>query len=566
MKTSFKKIPLNKIIPHPKLTPEFINSDGIRPDKEILTKHKKVFDETSYREPLKVIRVKGRFYLLADYELWESYQDALSDNLGQKIDVIVIPFNKIEDAVELAAYLSIFKHEKKGYHRRLFDIQVLEDAGKTKKEIRQILDISGSKTAKEKQFERDYRLYSMKPLLSRTLGIEGTGSILDLIKSKKSINADFTASQADQILTKLKNDPDKVQQFLERFDIYKENLKRNHISKDEVTKPVHEWKSYDFRKVLHLAINISLSNKDAPLANNKSREDQRYTPVVDNDLGIIKILEITFSTITKDIIHGKRMVEVVYFMMQAYHTLLAHIRRVMPTKHGGQWKTEEMKSNNIKLDDKGYLDFIRKYRLLYYVNRERLLKSIHLHPGLFGFDSSSPDALSSFEKAQKQYSYWWEYEFLRRVEMSEEGKPEKHHLFTVYNLIKTYLESMKSSSIALSLEDFISALFIYVLGKLDTLDAINAERIKRLEEYDRNSIGKTDSQIDDILGRDGSINLSRQQLDSYLYQHNQTLSKEISELRSELHLFKNLQTDSKTESIIETLRGFEAEYADVHKS
>lgn len=259
------------------------------------------------------------------------------------------------------------------------------------------------------------------------------------------------------------------------------------------------------------------------------------------------------------------MVEAAYFLEQCLHTLLAHIGRVRPIKHGSPWKVEDMKSNHLKLDDSKYFDFIRRYKLLYYANRELLLKSLKLHPGIFGFESGSSDAISSYRTAQKQYPYWWEFEFLRKLKMNESAETKDHHLYAIYNLIKNHIQSSTASSnensTALSFEDFISSLFAYVFSKLDELDAVNEERLRTLKEYDRNSIGKTYADIDEILGRDGKVKFTRQQLDSYVYQHNQALSKEISALRSEIEMFRSFQTDSKTESLIQAIQNFEAEYA-----
>lgn len=574
MKFSFEEINLASIHIDPLITPTCLEHKDIKSDPSLTAHYLNLVGEIGCREPLKIGLCSGKYTLLPPYELYSAYLELMSEDLNQKVGCVIIEFYDYSEMIAVSAKLSLFLSGKLSSLHKLLTLQLLIESGKTEIELKKYLNFNSANSSERRQIQRFLRLLRTPKILSRILGIpvsEAGGLLLGkALLLPKTVEIDLTLSDAEKLLSVLKDDEHAIDEYLVLFDEEKERLRRDFITREEECKPMREWRSFNPHRMIELAKGISLK-RGFKTSEKKHKLDQAWSITLDNDLGTIRIPEFTFTSFSKDLDQGKKMVEAIYISQKLSQTLLGHVQRIRPAEHGDSWKVdrENMKSNNLRIDDVDYVnDFIRPNKLLRLANKERFLKAYKLRAHNFGFESYDPCAISTVSTAQKSYELWWNDVFLKDIHNFHGGDESKHRWFSFYNYIRVFLVisnlGMSEIDRMIEFDDFFYLLFSHVLSKLDTDEKVRKERLKQLSGLQRNLIGHNWTEIDNALGRDGKVSLTREQLNSVIqfeqskFQSNLAIQtrklEEVQTLLSELHFKRMDVVEERTKTTEEKIR------------
>ena len=475
---------LTSLIPKALEISKFLNHD-----KERERAYSKLHEETGYLELLKVGVFRGQYVLLSNYECWRIYQKIHHKDLSIVIHCIAVTVDSEKALHEISLRLSQMEGLEEPYLGRLLTLDKLFRAGISYEDIKRMYGVENSSSPEARKLQRDLRLVKSKDLLNLVLGIDSS-------EEKDFFSNDFMSSirrpglmrkskisysVAQDVLKILGDDEAAIKNFIAKYEKDLCRLEALHTTPEEKTKPIYQSRNYSKTRVLTLAqavVGGQVYTEDT------GREDFIWRLNFDEITRKYTVPEISFHIDRDDPLEIKKIFEIVYGTILLSETLLAHISRIRPAVHGGSLKTRNLESNLPKLDDIRYFDLTRDHKMLRFSNRQRLLKSIGLHSGLFGFDGYQSDAHSSYATAYDKYEKWFKEKFLEDVFLYYQDKPDRHPKYKVYISIRIHLAERAADHQPIAFDDFIGELFKKIFTELDLDDKSKKDRVKAVVDLE----------------------------------------------------------------------------------
>lgn len=481
------ELDFNKIEIDPFLTPECLQLKGLLdrdPEKE--QEYESLFsDLKDITECFKVWKRDDRYFLLENYEAYcAAKRCRTKPSAASKVHTMVFHYSDPKIAKELSNRLRELRGVKETYWMRCFNLLLLRDLKLSVPDIYRFYGIRKRKSTKGKMLERDFKLIQHEPVYRRVLGFmvsESLTSEILLLKNKPSpANATLTYAMALDVLKILRHDPQLVDKFEIDYEDYLQDLRANHIYPGEEVKPIHKWQNYNKSRVKDIAIAVSrngelLLNQKDLLLGNSAYEDRSFRAVVNKSTYDLPLPNFRINLASKHPENLRKIVDLKYKIEIMSKTLDAYLWRLKPVLHGATTPIHdstltpflETQSNLPKFEDKRYLKYIREHNLLYYCNRELLLKSIGLRPDYFCFKSYDYRGISTWKKSVEAYFAWTNDTFDKLIQRKFNGDRRQHPLWPIYEKIERFLTKKSNNDLPITFQVFIQETFADVFNQLD---------------------------------------------------------------------------------------------------
>ena len=540
----FESVALNAIGIDPLLTPKALEvPKHLEGDRSMRFRYYSLAAEFDYIEPLKLGLIAGevRPLLLSNFEAYQAIQERFHENPSALVPAVIYRFANAVSRKALSTQLAALERSPQPYLARLYELVQYQEMNLSVQDIRRIYGIHRSASAEGKQLRRDLALVRHKRLLGHLLGIDfrsfppGSQLLLPNL-GRATLSYGLTLAQ----LKILGPDPSAIDQFLDHFEGYISELRRSHASPEDETKPVYQWASFNKSRVEGIAHAVAAA-RGIPATNREEENDVRWELKFDERSGTYSVPQIHFNVHGLDAANVKKMVEIAYKSQMLSETLNGHLRRIRPVQHGASLKVGEssvearipIPSNIPKFEDGKYVEAIRRDKTLKYSNRSMLLKCLHLWPGIFRFDSSAPDAVSTRLEAFSGYEKWYRTSFLEDVFRYHQNSEKNHPFYRTYVAIRVFLAKYSDDPTSIFFSEFIEELFSYVFVTLDRDEEnsrARAEDVARLE-------GKLKAvlwpEIEKKLRTNGKVSLTKDELESLIRERIHRHEKDVAQAVSD---------------------------------
>lgn len=525
---SINDIPLDQIYEDPFITTQALQIKAyFTYDKVKAEKYFSIVKDLKFHELIKVWKKDDRYILIDNYEYLLSLRDFYKDSPKQSIKCLVVDNANLRFIKELSLRLQNISPSDNHIDRCL-NIRLLSDVGLKQNEIRQIYGIKKAQSAEGRKFQRDYRIAKHSVLFNRVVGFDDTSENISLVARlarPRVVKATLNYKLADTIISVIGENESHLKKFDEEYEKYLEKLRTGVVHEDEQVNPIFSWKSFSRAKVEAIARRIGRDGETATfnddyLLGDKEIDDQHWGLDYNETTKDLSIQALKINLADKKDSNLKRVVDFRYRAEKLVHSLDSYINRISPAKHGAKTRLSVINldpiggidsCNTPKFEDLDYLDFVRKNKLLYYCNRELLLKSINLRPHNFGFERSKANSESTFALASKKFNLWYDENFLPRVSEFHAKNQNGRQFYTIYTSIRTQLNKMSGDEQNIYFGDFIINMFSIVFSEIDKAKKNRHERAQTIIESDQDSKTALWNQITKILQPHG---ISTEQLEA----------------------------------------------------
>ncbi len=538
----FKTIPLNEIRIDPLLTPKALAIPRhIEADPVIKQKYIELASRFDYREPLKlgcIFDEKLNPCLLSNFECYEALQDLYYQNPSELVQVIVITFSDQINRKAVSTQLAALERGEQPYLIRLYELRQYIQLELDAQMIRRIYGIYRSASAEGKQLRRDMAIAKHDRFLSHILGnqadtIDQNTQSSQFLKPNLG-NATLPYTFALRLLKILGSDNNAISEFLNHLETYLAELRKSHMSPEEETKPIHQWSAYNRTRIESFARAVA-GSRSIPNYDAEQLADYNWDLRFDERSGAYLIPQTEFNVHDRSDQNMKRIVEIAYKANQLSKSLKAHIKRIRPVRHGSKLKIGDssvearipISSNIPKLEDTEYLIAIREDKVLRFCNRSHFLRSTHLWPGIFGFESSEPNSVSTYESAHKGFENWYNNSFLADVFRYHQNNAPGHPFYSTYIAIQLYLSRRANDPTSITFSDFFNEVFSYVLTSHDKDYEAKKMRADEIVNYERDLKSVLWTELESALNDGKTITVDRFQLESLIRERIHTHERDV---------------------------------------
>lgn len=513
-------IPLNKISEDPFLTTQALQIKAyFTYDKSKVEKYFAIVKDLRFHELIKVWKTGDKYFLIDNYEYFLSLRDFYHANDAQEIKCLVVDNTDLRFIKELSLRLQHISPSDNHVDRCL-NIKLLCDIGLKQQEIRQIYGIKKAQSAEGRKFQRDYRIAKHAVILNRVLGLDEESesvSIIERMVRPKIVKATLNYKLADTIIGIIGDNEEYLKAFDKAYENYLQKLRETAVHEDEQVKPIFSWGKFSRAKVEAIARRISRDGEKAAfhddyLLGDKEVDDQRWGVDYNENNKDLSIQTLKINLADKSDSNLKRIVDFKYRAEKLVHSLNSYIMRISPVRHGAKARLTVIdvdavggvdSCNSPKFEDPDYFEYVRKNKLLFYCNRDLLLKSLNLRPHNFGFNSSRASEESSYAAAFKQFSSWYDEYFLPKISDLHQQNQGGKKLYNIYNSIRIYLNKRSADEANIFFGDFIITLFGIVFSEYDASRKHREERAQAVLESDQEVKSALWDQINGALKKAG---------------------------------------------------------------
>ena len=515
MKTTTAEIALDRIKEDPALTPEVLDiKKHLSLDKDRIEKYLTIVSELNFKEFIKVWHYNGQHILIDNYEYLCALLEHHKKDPSHKVSCLVIEEADHREVKELSFRLRNL-HPTDSHTARCLNLYTLKEMGCSLIEIKRLYSVKKSHSAEGKKLQRDYRIVRHAQIFNRVMGLAdqwASPSVVAELKIPKPpiYKATLSYALADKILSILPaEDEEMVSIFVAEYDKYLQTLKEAYTYEEEQTKPIYTWKNYSRDRVLKIARAIARGTEIIPansflISGDDSRHDYSWGIHYNENSNDLKFPQVTLNLASKKENNLKKVVELRYKLETLSHSLSSYIKRIAPADHGIALRVKDAGiepaldtvGNMSRFADRHYFEYIRGQKLLYYCNRELLLRSINLKAHNFGFPRYDHNSETSYHKANESFSKWHEQHFNNVVKFDLGGSAERHSNYPIYHAIKIFLSHKAGSHSAIYFCDFILETFSFVFRELDKE---SENKKKTTENFIASRIDINPSQLSNIV-------------------------------------------------------------------
>lgn len=476
LKINLELIRLNALEIDSEILPEASESKGvILNHDELIRRYMEIQDRFQVSDLVRVWKDQGRSIVIQNYACLKAYQKLYADVPEQKIACLVISEATRAEVIEYCLRIKELTSARTPSHlERLLQVKILllNNPNLTFEEFKEMRGVVGRVQSKEgKQAERDFKLASSDLFFCGLLGIRDMGERPLLPDVGEALYP--YGFCANQLLGTLGNGQEIVARFHEEYLKYISDLETKPHSEDEEVKPIFTWSSYNQNDVLNIA--RWAAGYRHSVQNRPEDRDPEWMIESGQDLSV-KVPSFSFIKSPSSDPNFKKLVEAAYKSQILSRNSLKVIRAVKPQKHGVRASFGEVDLPSSGVSEQvdqvsSYLNFIRYERVLYYAVKSRLLKSLRLSAGSFGFVDRNSNQKLTWDQIFYSFDQWFEIEFSGNIVRRSDFTIDEHPLFFPYQTIHQYLEARKNSSSAngseTSFNDFVLELFSHLFMVLD---------------------------------------------------------------------------------------------------
>lgn len=523
-------------------------------DKSKVEWYRSLLSDLNFHDLLKVWQYDHRLILIDNYEYYRALQDHHTDNPEVTVPILKVTGGNKAKLKELSLRLKML-HSTDTHLTRCINIKFLTECGCSYTEIKELYGVKKSSSAQARQVQRDYKLVKNEVLFNRVIGAPpGTTRITDGM-SPAPHKATLQYGIALTVLSILPDDKECIAKFDHRYEEYISQLQESHVLEDEITKPIFSWSKYSKEKVKSIAASAArdddrLNFDYKYLITDDSLNDQRWSIKHSEFTNELVVPQIKVNLGSKAEANIKKILELTYKTEALHFSLLSYLKRINPATHGSKIRVQsseiapyfETASNIPKYEDSAYFRFIQKHNLLFYCNRELLLKSIDLKAHNFGFDKYQYNSESTYEKANTCFARWFTNDFLQTIKSYYNGRETRHPKYSVYVSIKNYLEYRAADQSSVYFGEFINQLFASVFTDLDIDRAKNESKAKAILDSDRKLKNWTWEEIKSLTGKvEVTAEDIRKMARELLQLDENSLISEVHKLRHAVQVLSNSQ-------------------------
>lgn len=476
MKVSLETLRLNALEIDYEILPEASESKGVIANHdELIKRYIEIQQQFQISELIRVWKDGDCYIVIQNYTCLKAYQKLYADSPEQKIACLVISGTTRPEVIEYCARIKELTSARIPSHlARLLQVKILllNKPNLGFEEFKAMRGVVGRVQSKEgKQAERDFKLASCDLFFCGLLGIEDMGKRPLIPDVGKAIYP--YGFCANQLLGHLGEDKEAIARFHEEYLKYTSDLEAKPHSEDEDVKPIFERSTYSQIDVINIA-RWAAGYRHTVLIGPEDR-DQEWVIESAPD-GSVKIPNFNFVKDPASNLNFKKLVEAAYKSQLLSRNSLKTIRAIKPRQHGSRasFGEADMPSSGLMehVDQiSSYLDFIRSERVLYYAVKSRLLKSLRLSPGAFGFADHSPNQKSTWNQIFNSFDQWFGIEFVGNIVRRSGFILEDHPFFFSYQTIQRYLVMRANGPsvgvVEVSFGDFVIELFSHLFAVLD---------------------------------------------------------------------------------------------------
>ena len=401
------QVKIDQIVCNPTLTTEHVGIHGlVAPDAEKIAEYLDIFQRSgTVAEIFKLWNNDGELILLDNYEGFEAAKRFLESSTQRQVNVFEFELGSFVAAKEISNRLRELRGGNNSYWERLFNLSILLQIPCDQATIFRMYGIKKKKSSRGKMLDRDYRLVRCEKLFKRVMGssqLEKLSNSSIPVNKPHPVESTLSYSLALNVLRILKNKDSYVDDFDRKYEDYLSQLRQNYKYPDEEVKPIYKWKNYSKQRVVAIATSCSKVTQKVSVSLASDSEDmidRAWRPKVSKTTYDLTLPSFRVDLAKKDDSNVKKIVDLKYKLETLSHSLESYIKRIRPASHGKPVRlsndtTEpnfDTRGNTPKYEDSGYFEYIRKHKLLYYCNRESLLKSLRLKAHFFSFSSYRHD-------------------------------------------------------------------------------------------------------------------------------------------------------------------------------
>lgn len=505
---------LTEISPDPFFIPESMGMKNYFDfDQSKIDWYRSLLSDLNFHDLLKVWQNDNHLILIDNYEFYRALQDHYSENPEVNVPILKIECSSKVKVKELSLRLKML-HSDDSHLSRCLNIKFLVECGCSYTEIKELYGVKKSSSAQARQVQRDYKLVKHPCLFNRVIGAPAGTENISAMLSPSPQKATLQYGMALQVLSILPDEQKFIEEFDQRYEEYIASLQNAFLYEDEITKPVFTWGKYSKEKVRTLAASVARGSDRLAfdykyLIGDSALPDQKWSIKHSELTHEVSIPQIRLNLGVKADDNIKRIVDVIYKTEGLHYSLLSYIKRIHPAIHGSKIRVQsseiaphfETASNTPKFEDKAYFDFIRRHKLLYYCNRELLLKSIELKAHHFSFENYQYDAVSTYQNAHAKFIKWFDDEFLSAVSNHYNGRKTRHPKYSIYISIRCFLEKRAGDSASIFFGEFINQIFASVFTDMDTEQKHREEKSKVIMESDQKLRDAAWDQVQEASGK-----------------------------------------------------------------
>jgi hypothetical protein len=544
---------LTRIKADPFFTPESLGMKNYFDyDKSKVEWYRSLLSDLNFHDLLKVWSHEDELVLIDNYEYYRALQDHHSGNPEILVPILKITGGSKTKLKELSLRLKML-HSTDSHLTRCINIKFLLECGCTYIEIKELYGVKKSSSAQARQIQRDYKLVKNEILFNRVIGVAAETTGIAGAMAPSPHKATLQYGMALNVLSILPDDQKYVEDFNQRYGEYLKSLQESFVQEDEITKAVFSWSKYSKDKVKAIAASVArgtdrLNFDYKYLIGDGGLPDQKWSIKHSEFTNELVVPQLTVNLGSKAEGNIKKILELTYKTEALHFSLLSYLKRIHPAVHGSKIRVQsseiapyfETVSNIPKFEDKSYFEFIQRHKLLYYCNRELLLKSIELKAHNFGFEDYQYDSQSTYEKSSIHFKKWFDEEFLRLVNSFYNGKETRHPKYSIYVSIRSHLDYRSGDKASVYFGEFINQLFSAVFADLDIDYAKRKSKAEVILASDRKL---KDITWKEIINSSGKVEATAEEIRNFA---RNLLQQDEDRLVSEIH---------KLNRVIQTLSG-----------